>query len=270
MSHFKYLVLILGLLYACSSQKKQKPVKIELATSYGNVILELSDETPLHRDNFVKLTNEGYFDGMLFHRVINGFGIQSGDPDSKTAKPGEALGNGGPVYTIPAEINTELFHKRGALNAARDNNPDRASAGSQFFIVQGKVQTDSTLERSEKRINNWLAEYYFVNDPTNKAIRDSFETAMKAENEQAYMKWADSIQSGGKSYTNFERYSYPEAHREVYKTIGGAPHLDQNYTVFGEVIEGMNIVDSIAAQPVDSLDRPLNDVRIITARIVEE
>ncbi|WP_340111152.1 peptidylprolyl isomerase [Maribellus mangrovi] len=273
MSYLKFLALFLFLIYSCSSSKKhseQQAVKVELTTIYGNVILELSNETPLHRDNFVKLVKEGYFDDMLFHRVIEGFGIQSGDPNSKNAKPREALGNGGPDYTIPAEINAQLFHKRGALNAARDNNPDRASAGSQFFIVQGKVQNDNTLDRSEKRINNWLAEHYFINDPANKAFRDSFEMAMRNENEQAYMRWIDSIQSGGKNYTNFEPYSYPEAHREVYKTNGGAPHLDQNYTVFGEVIQGMNIVDSIAAQPVDSLDRPLNDVRIISARILEE
>jgi len=274
MTHLKYVLLLLLVATACTSSNKKtaepKIVKVELKTSMGDVVLELSNETPLHRDNFVKLVKEGYFDGMLFHRVINGFGIQSGDPDSKNAQQGEALGNGGPDYTIPAEINTKLFHKRGALNAARDNNPDRASSGSQFFIVQGKVQTDSTLERSEKRINQWLAEHYYINDPINKALRDSMDLAQKEENEQAYFKWADSIRAGSENYTNFEKYTFPEAHREVYKTIGGAPHLDQNYTVFGEVIDGMNIVDSIAAQPVDSLDRPLNDIRIIAASILEE
>ena len=151
MTQFKYLIFVLLFTAACTSGNKQKPeqknVQVELKTSMGDVVLELSNETPLHRDNFVKLVNEGYFNGMLFHRVINNFGIQSGDPDSKNAEAGEALGNGGPDYTIPAEIKPGLFNKRGALLAARDNNPERASSGSQFFIVQGKVQTDSTLAR---------------------------------------------------------------------------------------------------------------------------
>ncbi|MBS2100921.1 peptidylprolyl isomerase [Carboxylicivirga linearis] len=255
-----------------SSKKEQenaKNVKVELQTAKGNIILQLSDETPLHRDNFIKLVNQKYFDGILFHRVINGFGIQSGDPDSKNAQPGEALGNGGPGYTIPAEINTKLFHKRGALNAARDNNPDRASAGSQFFIVQGKVQNDSTLNKAETRINGWLAEHAFVNDPANKAIRDSLISALKEEDGTKLMQWADLVYKGGKTYTNYDSYQIPEEHRAVYKEIGGAPHLDQNYTVFGEVLEGMDIVDQIAAMEVDSLDRPVEDVKIITARIIK-
>ncbi len=273
MAHPKYFLFLFILIYACTSSPKKtpepQPVRVELSTDKGNVLLELSNATPLHRDNFVKLVKEGYFNGMLFHRVVSGFGIQSGDPDSKNAQAGEALGNGGPDYTIPAEINVELFHKRGVLLAARDNNPDRASSGSQFFIVQGKVQTDSTLERAEQRINDWLAAHYFVNDPANKALRDSVELALQEENEEANRKWSDSIQSGSKNYTNFERYSIPEPHREVYKSIGGAPHLDQNYTVFGEVIDGMSVVDSIAALPVDSLSRPFSDIRIVAASIIE-
>ncbi len=246
-----------------------KPVKVELKTSYGNIILQLSNETPLHRDNFIKLVNQGYYNGMLFHRVIEGFGIQSGDPDSKNAKPGEALGNGGPGYTIPAEINTHLYHKRGALNAARDNNPDRASAGSQFFIVQGKIQNDSTINYAEKRINEWLAEHYFVNDAKNKSIRDSLAKALKDSDDAKIMQWADSIHEKGMHYSQFEKYTIPQDHKEVYKTLGGAPHLDQNYTVFGEVIQGMNIVDSIAAISVDSLDRPIDDIKIISATILK-
>lgn len=271
MTQFKYLILVLFIAVSCTSGNKQKSeqknVQVELKTSAGDVILELSNETPLHRDNFVKLVTEGYFNGMLFHRVIDNFGIQSGDPDSKNAQPCEALGNGGPGYTIPAEIKPDLFNKRGAILAARDNNPERASSGSQFFIVQGKVQTDSTLARSETRINQWLTENAFVNDPANRAIHDSLQNAILADSEEEVMKWADSIQVGAKSYTLPQKYSIPESHRQVYKTLGGVPHLDQNYTVFGEVIEGINIVDSIAIQPVDSLDRPLNDIQIISATI---
>ncbi len=273
MTQFKYLIFILLFTVSCTSGNEQKTanknVQVELKTSMGDIVLELSNETPLHRDNFVKLVNKGYFNGMLFHRVINDFGIQSGDPDSKNAKPGEALGNGGPGYTISAEIKPDLFNKRGAILAARDNNPERASSGSQFFIVQGKIQTNSTLARSEERINQWLTENAFVNDPANRAIHDSLQNAILAENEEEVMKWADSIQLGAQSYTPAQKYSIPESHRQVYKTLGGVPHLDQNYTVFGEVTEGMNIVDSIAIQPVDSLDRPLNDVQIISAILLE-
>ena len=273
MTQFKYLIFILLFTVSCTSGNEQKTanknVQVELKTSMGDIVLELSNETPLHRDNFVKLVNKGYFNGMLFHRVINNFGIQSGDPDSKNAQAGEALGNGGPGYTIPAEIKPDLFNKRGAILAARDNNPERASSGSQFFIVQGKIQTNSTLARSEEKINQWLTENAFVNDPANRAIHDSLQNAILAENEEEVMKWADSIQLGAQSYTPAQKYSIPESHRQVYKTLGGVPHLDQNYTVFGEVTEGMNIVDSIAIQPVDSLDRPLNDVQIISAILLE-
>jgi len=273
MHQLKYLFVLLLFAYGChsTSTKEQNSeatrVKIELNTSLGTIQMELSNETPLHRDNFVKLVQEGYLDSMLFHRVINGFGIQSGDPDSKKANPGEALGNGGPGYTIPAEINDSLFHKRGIILAARDNNPERASSGSQFFIVQGKIQTDSMLDKAEERINRYLAQYHFVNDPSNKSIRDSMELALKNEDEESVTRWGDSIRIGAENYTNFEKYVIPEPHREVYKTIGGAPHLDQSYTVFGEVIDGMNIVDSIAVVETDSLARPIHDIRIISAKI---
>jgi peptidyl-prolyl cis-trans isomerase B (cyclophilin B) len=135
--------------------------------------------------------------------------------------------------------------------------------------VQGKVQTDSTLNKAQKRINGWLAEHNFVNDPTNKSVRDSLLEALHDEDERRIMQWADSIYIQGKNYQNFKPYIIPEAHREVYKTIGGAPHLDQNYTVFGEVIEGMDVVDSVATQQVDGLDRPINDIKIISAHIVK-
>lgn len=276
MRQLRYLALLLTLIYGCqsaSTQKqndKPKPVQAELNTSFGKVVIELSDETPLHRDNFVKLVQEGYLDSLLFHRVIEGFGIQSGDPDSKHADPGEALGNGGPDYTIPAEINDSLFHKRGVILAARDNNPERASSGSQFFIVQGKIQTDSMLDKAEERINRYLAQYYFVNDASNKPLKDSLEMALNNEDEESSSRWGDSIRIGAENYTNFEKYVIPESHWKVYKTIGGAPHLDQSYTVFGEVTEGMNIVDSIAAVEVDSQARPLHDVRILSAKIVKE
>lgn len=196
-----------------------------LATSKGNIVLRLSDSTPLHRDNFIKLVKEKYYDGIIFHRVINSFMIQAGDPESKTATKGQALGNGGPSYTIPAEIRRGLFHQKGVLAAARtgdDVNPLKASSGSQFYIVQGKKFTSAGLDSVE-------------------AFR------MKG-------------------------YRFPQEHREVYQGLGGTPHLDQNYTVFGEVVSGLEVVDSIAAVPTAGRsggDRPLEDIKIISAKLIK-
>lgn len=216
------LVVVISIAQDSTLRKKDRKRDVSLQTSYGDIVIRLSDSTPLHRDNFLKLVKTGYYDGVLFHRVIQRFMIQSGDPDSKLAKPGQPLGNGGPDYRIPAEFRQTLFHKRGVIAAARDNNPEKASSGSQFYIVQGKIFTDAGL--------------------------DSVET----------------YRLGGKKI--------PLEHREIYKTIGGTPHLDQNYTVFGEVVKGMDVVDKIAATPTskgNDRDRPLEDVRIIKAKLVK-
>ena len=197
---------------------------VELVTDKGTMIIRLSDSTPLHRDNFLKLVKQGFYDSILFHRVIRNFMVQAGDPNSKRAKPGESLGDGGPEYTIPAEFRPGLFHRKGVVAAARtgdDINPQRASSGAQFYIVQGKKFTDAGLDSTER--------------------------------------------------FRLKGRKLPAAHREVYKTIGGAPHLDQNYTIFGEVIKGANVIDSIAMAPTSGRsggDRPLQDVRIIKARLV--
>ncbi len=273
MREIYFIAFLVLLMTGCGktqkTEEKAQPVKVEMVTDFGNIMLQLSDKTPGHRDNFIKLAKDGYFDGILFHRVIQNFGIQSGDPDSRNAKPGEALGNGGPDYRVPAEFDPELFHKRGALNAARDNNPDRASAGSQFFIVQGKIQNDSTLAKAESRINGWLSEAAYLSLPECKPLRDSIWQALENNDDISNAQWTDSLHARAKGYEDYTPYSIPEAHREVYKTIGGAPHLDQNYTVFGEVISGMEIVDSIAAVPTDSLDRPTVDVHIVSVRIIQ-
>jgi cyclophilin family peptidyl-prolyl cis-trans isomerase len=194
---------------------------VMMVTDKGTMIIRLSDSTPLHRDNFLRLVQQKYYDSILFHRVIQNFMVQAGDPESKRATPEQMLGNGGPNYTIPAEFRASLFHKKGVIAAARMGdavNPLKASSGSQFYIVQGKVFTDAGL--------------------------DSLET----------------YRLGRK---------LPPAHREVYKTLGGTPHLDGNYTVFGEVIEGLATIDSIAASKTSRSDRPLEDVRIIKARLVK-
>ena len=202
-------------------KKKDRKRDVLLVTSLGEIALRLSDATPLHRDNFLKLVKVGFYDSILFHRVIPEFMIQAGDPLSRQAEPGKQLGNGGPGYTIPAEFISSLFHKKGMLAAARmgDNaNPQKASSGSQFYIVQGKVFTDAGL--------------------------DSTET----------------FRMNGRKI--------PADQREVYKTTGGTPHLDQGYTVFGKVIKGLEVVDKIASVKSDR-DRPVEDVRIIEAKLIK-
>ena len=202
-------------------KKKDRKRDVLLVTSLGEIALRLSDATPLHRDNFLKLVKVGFYDSTLFHRVIPEFMIQAGDPLSRQAEPGKQLGNGGPGYTIPAEFISSLFHKKGMLAAARmgDNaNPQKASSGSQFYIVQGKVFTDAGL--------------------------DSTET----------------FRMNGRKI--------PADQREVYKTTGGTPHLDQGYTVFGKVIKGLEVVDKIASVKSDR-DRPVEDVRIIEAKLIK-
>jgi peptidyl-prolyl cis-trans isomerase B (cyclophilin B) len=197
---------------------------VELVTDKGTMVIRLSDSTPLHRDNFLKLVKQGFYDSILFHRVIKNFMIQAGDPDSKRAKPGASLGDGGPEYTVPAEFRTSLFHRKGVVAAARtgdDVNPLKASSGAQFYIVQGKIFNDVGLDSVEK--------------------------------------------------FRLKGRKLPAAHRAVYKTVGGAPHLDQNYTIFGEVIKGMNVIDSIATVATSGRpggDRPLQDVRIVKARLI--
>lgn len=266
------LVLFLG---SCSNQSKseveteEKRVAIEMVTDKGTINLELYNETPKHRDNFMKLANEGAFDSLLFHRVIEEFMIQGGDPESKYALPGDTLGSGGLDYTVDAEFHPDLFHKKGVLAAARDGNLQRASSSMQFYIVQGKIYNDSLLEIADIKNNERLAEHYFKNDPANKELADAFQKAIDEEYEAQYMLISDSIRNLSKSYNNFERYTIPQAHSVIYKTIGGVPFLDQNYTVFGEVTQGLEIVDSIAAVSTDAIDRPIEDVRILRVRVVE-
>jgi peptidyl-prolyl cis-trans isomerase B (cyclophilin B) len=196
--------------------------------------------------------------------------IQGGDIDSKNAQPNDTLGNGGLPYTVPAEFSTGLFHKKGVLGAARDDHPERESSSTQFYIVQGKILNDSLLGVAETRINGWLAQYYIKHDSTYKNQLDSLNVAMKNEDEKTFERINENFRELAKEYKQFDPYKIPEAHRAVYKTVGGTPHLDQNYTVFGEVISGLDVVDSIAAGQTNELDRPINDVRILRVEIMEE
>ncbi|MEJ2883962.1 peptidylprolyl isomerase [Pedobacter sp. GR22-6] len=199
------------LCFCCLSAFSAKPKHqyIRIKTGKGECIIQLYNETPKHRDNFIKLTKSKVLNGTLFHRIIKDFMIQGGDPDSKKAIAGAELGNGTVGYTIPAEFRDSLFHKKGALGAARDDNPGKESSGSQFYIVQGKKFTDEQLNTvEEKRL----------------------------------------------------KFKLPEWQREIYKTLGGSPHLDRNYTVFGEVVKGLEMVDAIAVMERDAKDRPLVDI----------
>ena len=212
------LLLLLALLLSVATYAQKYKVRIE--TVYGPIVIQLYDGTPLHRDNFLKLTREHFFDSLLWHRVIPGFVIQGGDPTSKGAQAGAALGEGERqgVSRIPAEIKPQYFHKRGALGMARDNNPDKASSNCQFYIVVGKTFDAAGLDKAQQR-------------------------------------------SG---------HTIPADQRAIYKTLGGTPHLDGGYTVFGEVLSGMNAVDSIAMRPRDRSDRPLDDVRMIKVRVIRK
>lgn len=202
------------------TKKQEKQNMILISTNHGDMKAVLYNETPQHRDNFIKLVKEGYFNGTLFHRVINEFMIQGGDPDSKTAKKGQQLGQGGPNYTIPAEFNQALIHKKGALAAARmgdQMNPQKASSGSQFYITQGKVYSEAELNNFEMRM--------------------------------------------GKKFNDLQK--------KTYTSLGGVPFLDYDYTVFGEVVEGLEVIDKIAKVQKDRSDRPFEDIKM-TISIIEE
>ena len=252
-----------------SNTEVEAKTKVEMVTNYGTIVLELSNETPLHRDNFIKLVNEKAYDSLMFHRVIEGFMIQGGDPDSKNALPDVQLGEGDLGYTVKSEFAPDLFHKKGALATAREDNQDRASSAIQFFIVQGKVYTDSLLDKAEEKINIRLARYHIINDAAYTNLWDSLQNAIKEENNEQYTLYSDRIDTIAKTYDAFKKYTIPQSHREVYKSLGGAPTLDQNYTVFGEVIKGLNIVDSIAATKTNESNRPISDVRILSVKILK-
>jgi peptidyl-prolyl cis-trans isomerase B (cyclophilin B) len=231
----KWIFVLLNSLIVISSEaqkqkdstvtRKDRKKDVLMKTTMGDMVIRLSDSTPLHRDNFLKLAKLHFYDSLLFHRVINNFMIQGGDPNSKNAEPGKPLGMGGLNYTVPAEFRPSLFHKKGVIAAARtgDNvNPQKASSSCQFYIAQGKIFTDAGL--------------------------DSVET----------------FRLGGKKI--------PGTWREVYKTLGGIPHLDQNYTVYGEVINGMEVIDNIASVETSKgadKDRPVKDVRILETKLIK-
>lgn len=245
-----------------------------ISTPYGEMIARLFNETPLHRDNFLNLTEKKFYDSLLFHRVINNFMIQGGDPDSKTAKTDKVLGDGDLSYTVPAEFKPELFHKKGMLCAARngdDVNPEKASSACQFYIVQGKVFTDETLKKVEYRINRPILRELtkvFLEKTGNEQIKVDYERYTKdgkKDSLELLKKKIDELILP--DYEKTTHYTFSEAQKTAYKTIGGTPHLDGTYTVYGEVIYGLGVIDKIANASTNSNDRPIPDVRM-TVRVL--
>lgn len=266
-----FILLLFAISFSFSYKKAsdQDLKKVKMVTTHGTIVLALYDETPLHRDNFIKLIKQGTYDGLLFHRAIKNFMIQSGDTKSASAQPNDTLGVNDLPYTVKAEFHPKLFHKKGVLAAARGDHPERASSSTQFYIVQGKVYNDSLLGISNKRINNWLAKHYMRKVKTYKSVFKALKKAIKKEDKDAYKTYSDSIEALAKKYTKFDHYTIPEAHRETYKTLGGAAHLDQNYTVFGEVVTGLEVVDSIAKSKTNDLDRPITDIKILSVSVIK-
>lgn len=254
------------LITSCAQDKKDQVITIK--TSYGDMVAILYDETPKHKENFIKLAKEHYFDSLLFHRVIQGFMIQGGDPNSKKAQPGENLGSGGPGYTVEAEFVPQYFHEKGSLSAARMGdqvNPQKASSGSQFYIVQGTVISPSdvnSLRCDQMQLMTGLRKMF--EDPANKPLLDSLNQLYFAGDMQAYQSRLIALAPRVEKATNLKILrDIPEAQIKAYTTVGGAPHLDGQYTVFGKVIKGLEVIDKIAAVQRDGNDRPQEDIRMM-------
>jgi peptidyl-prolyl cis-trans isomerase B (cyclophilin B) len=236
-------------------------MKVKIQTMLGDIIVRLYDETPLHRDNFVKLAKEGYYDGTLFHRVIKDFMVQGGDPDSKGAPAGKMLGMGGPDYTIEAEIKDNLFHKRGALAAARQGdqvNPERRSSGSQFYIAWGQVYNEGQLRQFSKQLRMQRVQAAF-NDLA--AEHRSEIIQMRKDRDRAGLQeLQDRLIAEAEKHVG--NAGLTDEQIQVYTTIGGVPHLDGQYTVFGEVEEGLDVVEMIQGTATGRGDRPLDDIEM--------
>ena len=262
----KLLFIPLTIIFiSCNSYGGNENTIVTIKTTLGDIKLKLYDGTPIHRDNFIKLINSGFYDGISFHRIIKDFMIQAGDPLTKTI-PLTNLPDSLKTYTIPAEINPLYFHKKGALAAARqgnDVNPEMRSSGTQFYIVQGVKYTDDELNTAEQRINSNNKQSLFnkLLKQTADSLRLSGKTTTPGEvQEIASVKMFQFLSS-------YTAYKMSEEQRNIYKTIGGTPRLDGTYTVFGEVVEGLDIIDKIAAVQTDSKDKPLNDIKILKIKL---
>ena len=262
----KLIVLpFIFLIHSCSAPPENHNTIILIKTTSGDIKIKLYDGTPLHRDNFIKLVNIGVYDNVTFHRVIKDFKIQSGDPLTRP-EGSKALSDSLNIYTIPSEFNSSYFHKRGALAAARkgnEENPEMRSSGTQFYIVQGIKYNDAELDLAEQRINGNIRQALFnkIIKHTSDSLRLSGKSVSDSEIQSiASVKMFDYL-------TGHNNYKISEDQRNIYRSIGGLPRLDGTYTVFGEVTEGLDVVDRIASTSTDRNDRPLNTIRINKIRI---
>ncbi len=253
--------LFLFLLVSCNTPQGNENTIVMMKTTLGDIKIRLYDDTPGHRDNFIKLINSGFYEGISFHRVIDNFMIQAGDPLARSvpiAKSADSLN----TFTIPAEFTINHFHKKGALAAARegnDVNPEMRSSGTHFYIVKGTVLTDDELNKTEQIINSNIKQGMFnrlIRHVADSSVRSGKPLSDAEVQEIVSVKMFESLTSG-------EEYKIPEDQRIVYKETGGVPRLDRTYTVFGEVLEGLDVVDKIAAVETDNADKPLNDIKIL-------
>lgn len=265
-------------LTACSAGSKkqtnhhmenEKRTLVKLETTMGNITVALYNETPKHRDNFIKLVKEGVYDSTLFHRVIKQFMIQAGDPDSKNASDTAMLGSGDMGYTIPAEFNPKFFHKKGVLAAARqgdDVNPEKASSGCQFYIVTGRKFTEPQLLGMENKINEQHEEALF--DSLARQHMKEIYKMRKAGDNAGLLELQDTLEAQARELADKEeKFRFTPEQIKAYSTVGGAPHLDGSYTVFGEVTEGMEVVENIEIAKTNRADRPVENIRILKASI---
>lgn len=250
---------------------ESKGALVDIKTTMGDIRICLYDATPKHRDNFLKLVNEKFYEGTLFHRVINEFMIQAGDPDSKNAPSGKMLGSGGPGYNVDAEIvYPQYFHKKGALAAARQGdqvNPLKKSSGSQFYIVTGRVYNEGQLRQMEVQLVNKQKQGIF--NELAMQHRDQIMSMRKAKDVTGLQALQDSLVAQVESIASQNPASFTPEQKQVYSTVGGSPHLDGDYTVFGEVVSGMDVIEKIEKVATNAQDRPVEDVKIISMTVVK-
>ena len=278
---YKFLALILmaTLINSCGAKSSQNAkaqstdseTRILIKTTAGDITIKLYNETPQHRDNFIKLVQEHFYDSLLFHRVIPNFMVQAGDPESRNAQKHAMLGAGGPGYTIPAEfVYPKYFHKRGALSAARQGdqvNPDRKSSGSQFYIVTGRKYNKFSLQDLEQRIDEQQEESIFQRLCAQN--RDTIMRMQSANDSEGMNRLRDELVAQMKDIVKKQGpFRFSKEQVDAYLGDGGTPDLDNQYTVFGEVVDGMKVVDKIERAATDVHDRPLKDIRIITMEII--
>jgi cyclophilin family peptidyl-prolyl cis-trans isomerase len=263
-----FIIPVILLIHSCTAHVGNTNTLVLAKTTLGDIKFKLYDSTPIHRDNFIKLVNSGVYNNVSFHRVIRDFMIQAGDPATRPEKS-KIFPDSINSYTIPSEFNPSYYHKKGALAAARmgnEENPEMRSSGTQFYIVQGVKYTDTELDQAEQRINSNIKQAFF--NKLMKHISDSLSLSGKVASDAEVQEIVSVKMFDFLSANN--TYKMPEEQRNTYKNIGGVPRLDGTYTVFGEVTEGLDVVDKIAAVSTDSNDRPLNDVRILNIKIVSK